>query len=133
MVVEDSDEDYEAVLRALRNLSVKHDIRRCVDATDCFSYLDSYKEGDAACPALILLDLNLPGTDGRSILKSLKTDTALRAIPVSVMTSSSNPADISYCYDNGANSMFLKPIQFGSFQQKLLHSLEYWLSTVVLP
>ncbi|MGC4044408.1 MAG: response regulator [Armatimonas sp.] len=133
LIVEDNDEDYEAVLRAFRNLDVTNSICRCADASDCYSYLDRFKNGDAECPALILLDLNLPGTDGRTILKNVKTDSSLRAIPISVMTSSSNPADIKFCYDNGANSMFLKPLHFGTFQQKISHTLQYWLSTVVLP
>ena len=114
LVVEDSDEDFEALSRIMeRSCDIDIPIVRCCDGDDALDFL--YGEGaytdrkPAAPPGAVLLDLNLPGTDGRDILTQIKQDEKLKTIPVVVMTTSSNPKDVDECYRAGANSYILKP------------------------
>ena len=77
LLVEDSPEDYETTLRAFRQSGLKNSIRRCEDGDEALDYLfkrGRYAEpGTAPTPGIVLLDLNLPGTDGREVLAAMKT------------------------------------------------------------
>jgi CheY-like chemotaxis protein len=67
--------------------------------------LGEYSQDESVCrPDIILLDLNLPGTDGREVLSELKSDASLKDIPIIIMTTSNDPKDIEKCYQLGANS-----------------------------
>lgn len=137
LVVEDSDEDFEALTRMMSKLAVTNQISRCIDGEEALDYLNqegSFKNPvSAPPPSLVLLDLNLPGTDGRDVLKHIKTTEHLRRIPVIVLSTSSNPKDIQSCYDYGANSYLLKPMSLMKFKQTIQTFIEYWLNVVVLP
>ena len=74
---------------------------------------------NAASLALILLDLNLPGTDGREVLARIKGDEQLRIIPVVIITSSSNPRDVRACYAGGVNAYHVKSVNYPSFKLEL--------------
>jgi CheY-like chemotaxis protein len=82
---------------------------------------------------VILLDLNLPGTDGPEVLRVIKGDEFLRRIPVIVLTTSSAPADIQQCYDCGANSYIVKPVELENFVDAVARLRDYWFKIVVLP
>lgn len=84
-------------------------------------------------PAVILLDLNLPGTDGRQVLAQLKQDAALQEIPIVVFTTSSNPSDIEFCYRHGANGYLIKPMDLDDLQTTLRGFIDYWLDLNVSP
>jgi CheY-like chemotaxis protein len=137
LVIEDSDEDFEATVRTLRKVGSTVSVLRCVNGEDALDML--YRRGayslqpGAILPSLILLDLNLPATDGREVLAAIKGDHELRLIPVVVLTTSSNPKDIEACYRNGANSYLIKPVDLQQFTLsiKLLH--DYWFAASVLP
>jgi CheY-like chemotaxis protein len=135
VVVEDSDEDFEALSRAFNRLDVRVPVQRFTDADDCLEYLrgEAHAGNIASRPALILLDLNLPGTDGKEALQEIKSDGDLRAIPVTVVTSSTNKADVETCYRYGANGYMTKGGSFQSFQQAVGTMLDFWFKTVVLP
>jgi CheY-like chemotaxis protein len=82
---------------------------------------------------MILLDLNLPRKDGREVLAEIKKDASLRRIPVVVLTTSQDEADIFKSYDLHANCYISKPLDFEQFLQ-VVHSVEdFWLSLVKLP
>jgi two-component system, chemotaxis family, response regulator Rcp1 len=95
-----------------------------------------YKRGiysRAATPNLVLLDLNLPGKDGKAVLREIKQDSQLKSIPVSILSSSTRDADVEQSYQLGANCYVAKPIDFASFQ-KVLQKLEtFWFGTAKLP
>lgn len=137
LVVEDSDEQYMAVLRAFRKSGVANPTTRCVDGDEALDYL--FREGrfaepgSASRPAVVLLDLNLPGTDGHEVLCRIKSDPGLRKIPVVVLTTSADPGDVALCYSAGASSYIIKPMRFDDFLQKVRALKEYWFEAVALP
>ncbi|MDX2137586.1 MAG: response regulator [Chloroflexota bacterium] len=136
LIVEDNDADYAAALRVLRQSSTQRDIERCVHGEDALDYL--FGRGDYAGqpprrPAVILLDLNLPGTDGREVLQEVKQDPALKMIPIVILSTSSNPADIEMSYQHGANSYIVKPVNFTLFADAMKSFDDYWLNVVTLP
>ena len=84
-------------------------------------------------PAIILLDLNLPGTDGRDVLHEIKRVDELARIPVVVLTTSADHRDVSACYAAGANSYVQKPVDLDAFMDAMRRLLEYWFDVVILP
>lgn len=88
---------------------------------------------DAPRPGLILLDLNMPRKDGRTVLKELKTDPELRQIPVVVLTTSKADEDIYKSYDLGVNSYIVKPVTFEALVDILQTLEKYWFEIVELP
>lgn len=137
LVIEDSDEDFEALGRMMRKSDVANPIYRCTDGDEALDFL--YHTGEytdmakAPRPAMILLDLNLPGTDGREVLEQLKQDDELKIIPVVVLTTSSNPKDIEVCYRYGVNGYILKPIDIKKLMRNIQVIIDYWFEAVILP
>ncbi|HEX2025557.1 MAG TPA: response regulator, partial [Actinomycetota bacterium] len=119
LLVEDSPEEYEATVRALKKAGLANPIHRCEDGDEALDYL--FRRGRFADPAaaprpgIVLLDLNLPGTDGREVLDAVKADDDLRSIPVVVLTTSTDERDIERCYQAGANSYVKKPVDLDGF------------------
>ena len=137
LLVEDSAEDVEATVRALRKAGLANPIRHCADGDDALDYLKrrgTYAQAaDAPRPGVVLLDLNLPGTDGRQVLAEMKSDAALKRIPVIILTTSSDDRDIERCYDAGANSYVKKPVDLDGFMQAIQRLSDYWFEVVILP
>jgi SRSO17 transposase/ActR/RegA family two-component response regulator len=134
LIVEDSDEDYEAILWAMKKLAAPQKVVRCNDGDDALDFL--YRRGKYTGnsiiprPGLVLLDLNLPGTDGRDVLQQIKLDGRLKTLPIVVLTSSTNPKDIEKCYIEGANSYLRKPVNLDGFTRSLKMVLDYWFGTM---
>jgi CheY-like chemotaxis protein len=137
LLVEDSDVDYETVIRAFRKGSLDNPIIRCQDGDDALDYLHrrgAYTDpAQSPRPVLVLLDLNLPGTDGREVLEEMKQDPELKDIPVIVMTTSSDQRDVERCYRYGANSYVTKPVTFEGYLEAVKRLHMYWFETVLLP
>lgn len=136
LLVEDSDEDFLAFQRAFQHADLRYPIQRCTKGDDALDYLygrGRYADQAPPCPALILLDLNLPGADGRRVLSLIKGDPQLKSIPVIIVTSSANPKDVAACYQNGANSYLVKAVNFEKFRHHIHVLTEYWLEITQLP
>lgn len=137
LVIEDNDEDYVATVRALGQSGRAFTPQRCATADEALAYLRRRREPGESVglphPHLILLDLNLPGTDGRDLLAAIKGDPKLKAIPVVVLTTSRDPKDIADCYRLGANSYQIKPVDYARFKEAMRLLAIYWLETVLLP
>ncbi len=137
LLVEDSPEDYETTVRSLQKAGLKNPIVRCVDGDDALDYL--HKRGEysephsAPRPGIVLLDLNLPGTDGREVLEEVKQDPLLKTIPIIVLTTSSDERDIEECYQLGANSYIQKPVDLDGFVKSMSRMKDYWFEVVILP
>jgi CheY-like chemotaxis protein len=137
LIIEDSDEDFEASYRIIQQQAIINPIFRCIDGEEALDFL--YHQGDYSDiekfprPALILLDINLPGTDGIEVLIQIKHDQQLNTIPVVIFTTSSNLNDIEVCYRNYASSYILKPIDIKKLVKTIQSLITYWLDTVILP
>jgi CheY-like chemotaxis protein len=137
LVIEDSDEDFEAFGRIIQKSQPSNSIYRCSDGDEALDFL--YHAGDyvdatiSPRPSIILLDLNLPGTDGREVLAQIKQDEKLRTIPVVVFTTSSNPKDIETCYKYGVNGYIIKPIDVAKLKKTIQALVDYWFEAVILP
>lgn len=136
LVVEDSAEDFTALGRAFRKHALQNPVLRCEDGDQALEYLLGHgprANWPAALPAIILLDLNMPGTDGRAVLGTLKHDPRLNQIPVIVFTTSANAKDIEECYRLGANSYMTKPVDYLALEEKVRLIVRYWLDSNELP
>jgi len=137
LIVEDSDIDYETTIRAFKKYKMANPIQRCEDGEEALDYLHQRNRYSAAesspRPDLILLDLNLPGTDGREVLEEIKKDPKLSTIPVIVLTTSSDEKDINKCYQAGANSYIQKPVDLQGFFTAIQRLREFWFEVVLLP
>lgn len=137
LLIEDSPEDYEATVRALRKAGLANPIFRCESGDEALDFLyrrRGYSDpASSPRPGVILLDLNLPGTDGREVLAEVKGDAELRSIPVLVLTTSSDERDVERCYQSGANSYIKKPVDLGGFMQAVQSLTGYWFEVVILP
>lgn len=137
LLVEDSLEDVEATIRALRKAGLANPIRHCQDGDEALDYLrrrGQYADpAKAPRPGVVLLDLNLPGTDGREVLAEAKADPQLRKIPIIVLTTSIDQRDIERCYEAGANSYVHKPVDLDGFLQAIRRLTDYWFEVVILP
>jgi CheY-like chemotaxis protein len=138
LVVEDSDEDFEALSRIINQVyTFSLTILRCFSGDDALDFLHRAGEyqnlNDELQPGLVLLDLNLPGTDGREVVNIIKQSKTLKTIPVIVFSTSSNPKDIEDCYQFGANSYMLKPININELKISMKMMLDYWFQAAILP
>jgi len=137
LLVEDNPDDYEATLRSLRENHFLNPVHWEKNGTDALAYLGCGSQPDEArrgpLPGLVLLDLNMPGVDGRGVLKAIKQDSQLRSIPVVVLTTSSDERDIQRCYDMGASTYIQKPVSFPGLTRAIRTMKDYWFGIAILP
>ncbi|MFW6358136.1 MAG: response regulator [Chroococcales cyanobacterium] len=136
LVVEDSNEDFEAIERFIKRSPVAIPVERCVNGDQALAFVfqtGQYANPEIASrPGLIVLDLNLPGTDGREVLRRIKQDPNLQMIPVIVFTTSNNPKDMADCYQYGVNNYIVKPIDFAQLKQDIQTIIDYWIEVTML-
>ncbi|MCC6641903.1 MAG: response regulator [Deltaproteobacteria bacterium] len=137
LIVEDSPEDLEATLRALRRSGFSHAVAHCADGEEALDYLHRRGRfaaaGAAPRPDLVLLDLNLPGTSGREVLAEVKSTERLRSIPIVVFTTSAADRDVDACYRTGANGYVQKPVGVDALVSALQCFDEFWFGVARLP
>lgn len=131
LLVEDDEDHAMMATLAFEDLDVGYGIHWVRDGKEAMDYL--YRRGrfvnpeDSPRPDLILLDLRLPVIDGHEVLKATKESCELRAIPVVVLTSSQNQADIMRAYSNHANSYLVKPMSSDTLVKMIGALGIYWL------
>src|SRR5262245_58688447 len=134
LLVEDNALDARMTRDALKGCPVPHNLNVVLDGLEAMDFLHGIgKHAGAPRPDLILLDLNLPGKDGREILSEIKSDMNLRRIPVVVLSTSQANEDILKAYDLNANSYVSKPVDLDHFIKAVQSIQQFWLSTAVLP
>ena len=137
LLVEDSPEDFEATRRAFRRAGLKNPMLHCATGDDALDFLHHrgavHPGRRPPRPGIILLDLNLPGTDGREVLAEIKGEHALADIPVVVLTTSADHRDVEACYRAGANSYVQKPVDLDGFMEAIQRLHDYWFDVVILP
>lgn len=137
LVADDDEDDCLLVRDALRAWNRQAEIRFVSDGQALMDYLHAcdvnLKRSPEACPDLILLDLNMPRKDGREALQEIKADRRLKAIPVVILSTSSDQDDINFCHSMGANSFISKSVDFRDFEEKMRVLGAYWFDVVSLP
>ena len=129
LVIEDSDEDLAVLLRAFREIGFTRPVVHQSDAARALALL----RAGSVSPAIVLLDLNLPGLDGRNFLKQLKAEKMIQSIPVIVFSTSDNPSDVEFCYRHGASGFVVKEMDFHLQATALRALVDYWFKVVLLP
>jgi len=133
LLIEDNYGDALLVREAFLSAKIRNNLTVANDGEEALNML--WRRGEhikQPAPDLILLDLNLPGMDGREVLQTIKNDPRLKRIPVIVLTSSKAEIDILKTYDLRANGYIVKPVTFDRLQE-IVASLEtFWFSVVVL-
>jgi CheY-like chemotaxis protein len=137
LMADDDADDRQLTREALEDARLINDIRFVEHGEELLEYLR--RQGkyappvEAPRPGLILLDLNMPRKDGRTVLQELKRDPDLRSIPVVVLTTSKSDEDIYRSYDLGVNSYIVKPVTFEALVDILQTLEKYWFEIVELP
>lgn len=134
LLVEDSDADAVALERIAQRMPMRVPVVRVCDGESALDYL--YQRGafpDAVRPALILLDLHMPGMGGREVLTRLKADPGLRSIPVIIFSSSDRQEDVEGAYADGANSYLFKPDAGDQLQVAAQALQSFWFNAARLP
>jgi len=134
LLVEDNPVDVIVTREALKDGRVANNLHVVEDGEEAMDFL--YKRGkyaSAPSPEIILLDLNLPGKDGREVLSEIKGDPSLRHIPVIILTTSGDREDIWRSYELQANCFITKPVDMEQFTKAMERLGEFWFTLVRLP
>jgi CheY-like chemotaxis protein len=124
LLVEDNEGDIILTEEAFKDMKLENKISVVRDGEEALRFLKKQGEHTAATtPQLILMDINLPGLDGKQLLDLIKKDEQLKEIPVVMLTSSAADEDISECYDNHVNWYITKPIDYDKYT-KVMHEIE---------
>jgi CheY-like chemotaxis protein len=130
LFVEDDVNDRDLTLAALGEVRLGNRIVWTRDGVEALDYLKcrgSFADRSTGNPVLVLLDLKLPKVDGIEVLRAIRTDPALRLIPVVVQTSSNINTDLKACYELGVNAYVVKPVDFDQFFTAVKQLGLFWL------
>ncbi len=134
LLVEDNPGDVELTTMALQDAKIINHVTVVEDGLEAMALLHRQgKYATASRPDAILLDLNLPKMDGRAVLAEIKRDEDLRTIPVVVLTTSDDDADILKAYDLHANCYVTKPVDVKQFLKVVKSIEDFWFTIVKLP
>jgi len=134
LLVEDNEGDIELTREAFEEAKFRNNLHVAEDGDEALDFLfkrNGYE--DALTPDIILLDLNLPSTDGREVLEIIKAEPSLKRIPVIVLTSSQADKDVIESYDLHANCYIVKPVNSIKFMDVVRKVENFWVDIVCLP
>lgn len=132
ILVEDNPDDAALVIRALKKNNFANNLVHLKDGAEALDFIFSTgayadKELPHTGPKVILLDLKMPKVNGMEVLEKVKGDQRTQHIPVVILTSSAEDPDIKRCYELGANSYIVKPVEFENFSKCVTDLGLYWL------
>ena len=132
LLVEDNTTDAELTIRELKKHNMANNLIHLKDGEEALDFI--FATGKYAntreiqyTPKVVLLDIQMPKVNGIEVLEKIKTDPKTRSVPVVILTSSKENPDIQKCYDLGANSYIVKPVNFDGFAQAIKNLGFYWL------
>jgi chemotaxis family two-component system response regulator Rcp1 len=129
LLVEDNPGDVDLMLEVLQESQLPHHrVSVAVDGVDALDRLQ--RPGDV--PDLVILDLNLPRKDGRTVLREMKGDERFKHVPVIILSSSGADRDLADAYELGANCFVTKPSDLDDYFATVRGIREFWLSIVNL-
>jgi len=135
LLAEDNENDIELTLTALQECRLSNDVEVVRDGAEALDYIyqrGNYSGRGDGLPCVVLLDLKMPRVDGHEVLRQIKSDPALRHIPVVMLTSSREEKDVILSYDLGVNAFVVKPVDFNQFIQAV-HALGMFWAIVNEP
>ena len=129
VLVEDNPNDLELTLVALEKARLANEVITLRDGAEAIEYLSCtgrWEGREKGNPALVILDLKLPKRDGIEVLRYIKSDEALRMVPVVMLTSSRQEPDLQHCYELGVNAYVVKPLSFSDFVRAVQDVGTFW-------
>jgi len=134
LMAEDNPDDAELTREALVDSKLSIDLHHVSDGVEALAFLRREAPyQDAPFPDLLLLDLNMPRKDGRTVLSEVRTDPLLKKLPVVVLTTSGSDDDIAAAYSLNANCYIQKPVDFEQFVHVVQSIEHFWFAVVKLP
>jgi len=131
LLVDDSPEDVELTVRALRRSKIVNEIQVAEDGAEALDFLfcrGAFRDRTfASPPRLILLDLKLPKVSGLEVLQAIRADERTKAIPVVILTSSKEQKDLINGYNLGVNAFVQKPVDFEQFGEAIRQIGMFWM------
>jgi CheY-like chemotaxis protein len=118
LLAEDNPKDVELTLEALGDYNLANEVVVVSNGEAALDYLHrrgAYADRSPENPALVLLDLKMPKVDGLEVLREIKSNEALRVIPVVMLSSSREERDLLVSYGLGVNAYVVKPVKFHEF------------------
>jgi CheY-like chemotaxis protein len=129
LLAEDSPRDVEMTLAALKRNRVLNEVVVARHGDEVLDYLHrrgAFADRPAGHPLVILLDLKMPKVDGLDVLRQVKGDEALKLIPIVMLTSSREGADLVKSYQLGVNAYVVKPVGFQQFVEVIRQTGLFW-------
>ena len=131
LLVEDSMFDAELTIRALKRNNLANNLVHLKDGAEALDFIFAREEyadrKNCLKPKIIFLDLNMPKIGGLEVLQQLKSNEHTKSVPVVILTSSKEDPDVKRCYELGANSYVVKPVDFENFQKAIAELGFYWM------
>ena len=137
LLVEDNPSDAELIIRALRKQNINNSYRIIKDGAEALDFL--FCRGNYTGrnidhrPRVIFLDLKIPKISGLEVLGALRCEPKTASIPVVVLTSSQEYADVRAAYNLGVNSYVVKPLDYESLSNAISQAGSYWLQLNHVP
>jgi CheY-like chemotaxis protein len=129
LLAEDNPNDAELTLAAFAELNLANQVVIVSDGEEALDYLycrGAYSQREPIPPVVLLLDLKMPKVDGLEVLRRIKSDPALKSIPVVMLTSSREERDVVESYASGTNAYVVKPVDFQQFLGALKQLGKFW-------
>ena len=134
LLVDDNPGDVHLIKEAFEARAIPGTLHAVQTGEEALDWL--YQRGDfaeAPLPEVVLLDLNLPSTDGQTVLEEIKSDPQLKRIPVIILTGSKSETELNAAYEEHANACLVKPVGPDEFADLIQASAEFWVSIATLP
>ena len=129
LLAEDNENDVELTLTALQECRLRNEVEVVRDGAEVLDYMycqGNYADRIGGLPCVILLDLKMPKVDGLEVLRRIKSDPALRHVPIVMLTSSREEKDLVLSYDLGVNAFVVKPVDFDQFLKAIRSLGMFW-------
>lgn len=126
LLVEDNPMDLDLTRRAFARRRLANPLLVARDGAEAIELIDGWP-AERPPPAIVLLDLKLPRVDGLDVLRRLRAHPSLGAVPVVILTTSTEDQDVRAAYRLGANSYIVKPVDFEKFMAVVAQIDIYWL------
>jgi two-component system response regulator len=131
ILVEDNPDDAYLTIMALKKHNLANRMVHLKDGAEALDFIYGTGQYNGKVignnPRVILLDLKMPKVNGMEVLQRIKSDETTKSIPVVILTSSAEDPDIKRCYELGANSYIIKPVEFDNFSKSVADLGMYWL------